>query len=239
MADPNTLTGSPDSDGIAERVSAKVSSALRTEKTVGEASLALSALIAGEMAELVAGLPNERRQELKAHSAELMQRVRRAVEGFRRERHGSLALEVPKEIEPSKGEGLGPIVSPEIGERTLDEMAASRKLEGWAGTVAGATELNRAYGIARSSLNRWQHDDDVIGLLKGTRKHVYPVEQFVDGRPARGLREVIALAGSHRVAWLWLIQQNPVLDGRKPIDLLKRDRVHEVVDAARPYFLAQ
>lgn len=239
MASSNAQTGRPGGTNIADRVAAKVSNALKSETGFGDTSLALSALIAGEMADVLAGLPAERRQELNTHSAELMQRVRRAVEGFRRERPAIIALEVPNKIEPSKGEGLGAIVSPEFGERALDEMAASRKLEDWAGTIAGATELNRAHGIARSSLNRWQHDDDVIGLLKGTRKHVYPVEQFVDGRPARGLRDVIALAGSHRVAWLWLIQHNPVLGGRKPIDLLKRDRVHEVVDAARSYFLAQ
>ena len=239
MAGANTHTGGAESDGIAERVSAKVSSALRSEKTVGEASLALSALIAGEMAEVLAGLPAERRQELKTHSAELMQRVRRAVEGFRRERPDMITLEAPGAIEASAGKGLGAIVSDEQGERALDEIARPRKLEDWAGSVAGATELNRDFGISRSSLNRWQHDNDVIGLLKGTRKHVYPVEQFVDVRPVRGLREVTGHAGSHRVAWLWLMQPNPVLGGRRPIDLLRRDRADEVIEAATAYFPAQ
>jgi hypothetical protein len=73
-------------------------------------------------------------------------------------------------------------------------------------------------------------------LLKGTKKHVFPVEQFIDGRPALGIFAVIGLAGSHRTAWLWLRQANPVLGGRRPIDLLKQDRIEEVVETAQAYF---
>ncbi|KXF74698.1 hypothetical protein ATN84_22650 [Paramesorhizobium deserti] len=237
------VSSSPESErrdrNIADRVAAKVSNALKTEKGFGPGSLALSALIAGEVAEVVARLPAEQRQELNAHSAELKQRIRRVFESFGRERSGRIPLSLPDEIEPSKGEGLGAIVTPEQGQKGLAAIAIHRKLEDWAGRVAGATELNRNYGVARSSLNRWQHEGDVIGLLKGTRKHVYPVEQFVDGRPARGIRKIIQLAKSERMAWLWLSQRNPVLNGRKPIDLLKQDRVGEVVEAAAAYFAAQ
>lgn len=229
----------PGDPNIADRVAAKVSNALKTEKGFGPGSLALSALVAGEVAEAVARLPAERRQELNAHSAELRQRIRRVFESFGRERPAKVSLDAPDEIEPSKGEGLGTIVTSEQGQKGLATIAVHRKLEDWAGSVAGATELSREYGVARSSLNRWQHEGDVIGLLKGTKKHVYPVEQFVDGRPARGIRDIIQLAKSERTAWLWLIQRNPVLGGRKPIDLLKQDRVGEVVDAAAAYFAAQ
>ena len=238
MASPHAHTPHPEGGSLAERVSAEVSNALKAEKSFGDTSVALSALIAGEMADVLANLPVEQRQEIDKRSAELVQRVRQTVEGFGQERPGTIALAVPSEIEVSKGEGLGATVSSLQGERTLNAIAVSRKLEDWAGPVAGATELSRQYGIARSSLHRWQQDDDVIGLLKGTKKHVYPVEQFLDGRPVRGLRDVIKRAGNHRVVWLWLIQRNPVLGGSRPVDLLKQDRVDEVVDAAASYFVA-
>jgi hypothetical protein len=239
MANSNAHSERRDRKNIADRVAAKVQIALKSEKGFGSGSLALSALIAGEVAEAVVGLPAERRRELNSHSAELKQRIRRVVESFGRERRAKIAFDVPDEVESSKGEGLGAIVTSEQGEKALAAIAVHRKLEDWAGTVAGATELSREYGVARSSLNRWQHEGDVIGLLKGTRKHVYPVEQFIDGRPARGIREIIQLAKGQRTAWLWLSQKNPVLGGRKPIYLLKQDRVDEVVDAATAYFAAQ
>ena len=238
MASPHAHTPHPKGGNLAERVSAEVSNALKGDKSFEDASVALSALIAGEMADALADLPVEQRLEINKRSAELVQRVRQTVEGFGQERHGTIALSVPSEIEVLKGEGLGATVSSLQGERTLNTIAVSRKLEDWAGPVAGATELSRQYGVARSSLHRWQQDDDVIGLLKGTKKHVYPVEQFLDGRPVRGLRNIIKHAGSHRVAWLWLIQRNPVLGGSRPVDLLKQDRVNEVTDAAASYFNA-
>lgn len=238
MDNSHAQTQRSDADSIADRVSAKVSNALRSEKTFAQGSLLLPALIAGEVADVVAGLTAERRQELNTHSLELKKRIRQMVEGFGHEQPGKITLDIPDEIEPSKGEGLGLIVTPDQGERALEGIAVSSRLEDWAGRCAGATELSRDFGVARSSLHRWQQDDDVIGLLKGTRKHVYPVAQFVDGRPARGLRDIIKLAGSQRVAWLWLTQPNPALGGRHPIGLLKQDRVDEVADVAASYFVA-
>jgi hypothetical protein len=134
---------------------------------------------------------------------------------------------------------LGPIVPEEEGQRLLNELAVARKVEDWAGTVAGASELSRDYGIPRSTLHRWQHANEVIGLLKGRKKHVFPVEQFIDGRPALGIATIVGLASSHRAAWLWLRQANPVLGGRKPIDLLKQDRIEVVIETAQAYFNPQ
>lgn len=227
-----------DSNGhVADRVASKVTNALKTDRAFESGSLALSAHIAGAAAAAVLSLPVEARQELTRRQAELMRGVRRLVETFGQEvGRGKIKLAVPKRVEPPKGEGLGTIVSAEEGRRLMREFAVARKIEDWAGPVAGASQLSRDYGIPRSTLHRWQHSDEVIGLLKGTKKHVFPVEQFIDGRPAQGISAIVGLAGGHRVAWLWLRQANPVLGGRPPIDLLKQDRIDEVVDAAEAYF---
>lgn len=221
---------------VAERVTSKVTDALKSDRAFESGSLALSAHIAGAAAAAVLNLPVEARQVLTRRQAELMRSVRRLVETFSDDADSKIKLAIPDAVEPSKGEGLGPIVSADEGRRLLREFAVARKIEEWAGPVAGASELNRDYGIPRSTLHRWQHADEVIGLLKGTKRHVFPIEQFVDGRPAQGLSAVVGVAGGHRVAWLWLRQPNPVLSGHKPIDLLKQDRVDEVADAARAYF---
>ncbi len=237
MANPNLQIESDGTRRVADRVASKVTNALKTDRAFESGSLALSAHIAGAAAAAVLNLPVEARQELAKRQAELMRGVRRLVETFSHDvGRGKIKLAVPEAVEPSKGEGLGTIVSAEEGRRVLRELAVARKIEDWAGPVAGASELNRDYGIPRSTLHRWQHSDEVIGLLKGTKKHVFPVEQFIDGRPARGIASIVGLAGGHRIAWLWLRQANPVLSGRTPIDLLKQDRIDEVVDTARAYF---
>ena len=191
----------------------------------------------GAAAEAVLDLPVEARRTLTRRQAELVRSVRRLVETFGGERgRTKIELFAPETVERSVGEGLGLIVSEEEGKRLLGDFAVARKIEDWAGTVAGASELSRDYGIPRSTLHRWQHANEVIGLLKGTKKHVFPVEQFIDGRPAPGISAVVGLAGNHRTAWLWLRQVNPVLGGRRPIDLLKQDRIEEVIETAQAYF---
>ncbi|MGO4568464.1 hypothetical protein AB4Z52_26280 [Rhizobium sp. 2YAF20] len=64
-------------------------------------------------------------------------------------------------------------------------------------------------------------------------QYVYPVEQFVDGRLAKGIAAINALIPNPRVAWLWLRRANPILGANKPIDLLKHGRVDEVLEAAQ------
>lgn len=222
---------------VATRVATKVKDALRTEALLEAGAAALSARIAGIAAAAVAELPAEARRKLTRREPELMTRIRDLVEAFGGEAGGArIALEVPRKVEPRKGAGLGEILSAEDGGRALGDYAVAHRLEDWAGPVAGPTELARDHGIARSTLHHWQQGGDVIGLLKGTRKHVYPVEQFVDGRPAKGLAEIGVIVGDPRTTWLWLSRGNPVLSGRKPIDLLKRGRVAEVVEAARDHF---
>lgn len=237
MTNPNLQIDHDGNGRVADRVASKVTNALKSDRAFESGSLALSAHIAGAAAAAVLNLPVEARQELAKRQAELMRGVRRLVETFSHDvAPAKITLAAPQTVEPSKGEGLGTVVSAEEGQRFLRGVAIARKIEDWAGPVAGASELSRDYGIPRSTLHRWQHSDEVIGLLKGTKKHVFPVEQFVDGRPARAIPAIVGFAGGHRVAWLWLRQPNPVLGGRTPIDLLKQDRIDEVVDTARAYF---
>ncbi|TPL91277.1 antitoxin Xre/MbcA/ParS toxin-binding domain-containing protein [Mesorhizobium sp. B2-3-12] len=111
----------------------------------------------------------------------------------------------------------------------------SMLIEDWAGRVAGSTYLEENLRIARSTLHRWQRRGDVIALRKGGRKHVFPLAQFVDGRPVAGISDVLELIGNPRLAWLWLTRPAAQLDGRTPIDLLRQDRAEEVVEAARGF----
>ncbi|WP_406873502.1 hypothetical protein WHT83_08125 [Aminobacter sp. P9b] len=108
-------------------------------------------------------------------------------------------------------------------------------LHDWLGPSAGPTFLEENYGIPRSTLHRWQRRNEVIALLAGGKRHVFPLAQFVDGRPANGIAEVSELIGHPRLTWYWLSRPCDELDGYLPIDLLKMDRVQDVVRAARAY----
>ncbi|MER9902722.1 hypothetical protein [Mesorhizobium sp. M0130] len=126
----------------------------------------------------------------------------------------------------------GPVV-PEARNHQTDGM----RIEDWAGQIAGPTHLEKHFGIPRSTLHWWQRHNDVIALRKGARKHVFPLAQFIDGRPAPGIRQVLASISNPRLAWLWLIRPSPLLNSRVPIEMLRKDLTIEVASAARAFSL--
>jgi transposase-like protein len=131
------------------------------------------------------------------------------------------------------GEGLGRRVEPEDGVRRLQVLAEPISLEAWAGPTAGATTLERKFGIPRSTLQAWRRQNAVIGLLKGVKREVFPLRQFVDGRPVQGIAAVAETIAAPRVAWFWLISPHPELSGRSPMDVLEQGRAAEVATLAK------
>ncbi|WP_367142473.1 hypothetical protein [Mesorhizobium sp.] len=146
---------------------------------------------------------------------------------------------------PERIAGRSPTVSNQASERVPPEMGRLQKiaeraaglqsmlLEDWAGEVAGSTYLEEKLRIPRSTLHRWQRRGEVVALRKGGRKHVFPLAQFVDGRPVLGIGDVLLAIGNPRLAWFWLTHAAPELSGRVPINMLREDMVADVVRAAR------
>ncbi|MFB9984576.1 hypothetical protein ACFSQQ_39885 [Mesorhizobium kowhaii] len=132
---------------------------------------------------------------------------------------------------PAAGPGQPAFQNVAEGAAELQSMV----IEDWAGEVAGSTYLEEKLRIPRSTLHRWQRRNEVIALRKGGRKHVFPLAQFIDGRPALGISEVLSLIPNPRLAWFWLARPSPDLDSRIPIEMLKHDMVHEVILAARDF----
>lgn len=139
-------------------------------------------------------------------------------------------------VEIVQGEGLGELLSEEEGRRRMDEYATPVSLESWAGPTAGPVDIERTLKIPRSTLHHWQRKGLVIGLLNGVRKNVFPLEQFVDGKPVAGLDEVMAIINQPRVTWRWMLTPHPLLGGAKPLTRLKQGRQEEVLRAAQTNF---
>jgi hypothetical protein len=139
-------------------------------------------------------------------------------------------------VEVSQGAGLGRVLSPEEARARIAAYATPTRIEDWAGPMAGPTELERDFGVARSTLHTWQKQGAVIGLLVGVRKHAFPVEQFVDGRPVMGLAAIVDAIGDARVAWLWLREPNPEIAGATPLARLKAGATDKVIAIARSNF---
>ena len=140
-------------------------------------------------------------------------------------------------VEVSQGAGLGELLTLEEGRRLHEyALATGTSLEDWAGATAGPVELAHKLGVSRSTLHAWQTKRLAIGLLNGLRKNVFPLEQFVDGKPVAGIADVLAVIGEPRVTWMWFKEPSPLLNGATPLARLKRGRVDEVLRAAQTNF---
>lgn len=102
----------------------------------------------------------------------------------------------------------------------------------WAGPVAGPTMIERHFGIPRSTLYRWQKRKEVVWLnTRSSKKPVFPLRQFVDGRPLDGIAEIVQSWGDPRAAWQWLVKPNAHFKEATPLEKLLEGEAARVVEA--------
>lgn len=93
-------------------------------------------------------------------------------------------------------------------------------------------------GISRQAVNKKVQDGHLLTVPGPGDDHRYPTVQFLsDGRPVPGLKAVQDALPT-RSPWAvfnFMIQPDALLDGRKPIEVLKEGNVDLVVEAARRY----
>ncbi|MCQ8873093.1 DUF2384 domain-containing protein [Mesorhizobium sp. LMG17149] len=219
-------------DDFAEMVAEDVERALaHYDEAINKPTMVSVGKIAGSIASAVTLLSPKHQRAIDAIHADLPGLASRFVR--------ALAAEAARRSEAGIAGVINPPTTPladvEPPSLPKSDDLESMLIEDWAGRVAGSTYLEENLRIARSTLHRWQRRGEVIALRKGGRKHVFPLAQFVDGRPVAGIRDVLSLISNPRLAWLWLTRPSAQLDGRVPIDLLRHDQVDEVVEAARVF----
>ena len=181
-------------------------------------------------------LSDEQQKHILAGRKVLAETMESVIADLADKEHDELiSIKMDKPIEVSRGQGLGHLIDEAEGRRRLAEIAVPVRLEDWAGPVAGPTEIERLFGTKRSTLHEWQKRGAVVGLLRGERKHVFPLAQFVDGRPVEGMSDVVRVIRNPRVAWQWLIQPKPSISGT-PLERLKQGYTSQVIEAAKRDF---
>lgn len=193
-------------------------------------ALASTSVLAGIMAAALPFLPQAQRLAMGSFKGDwtaLVSEFFRTVSG-RIAGGGSPVSKPAAERMPPEA---GRTTAREIAERAVELQ--SMLIEDWAGEVAGSTYLEEKLRIPRSTLHRWQRRGEVVALRKGGRKHVFPLAQFVDGRPVPGISDVLSAITNPRLAWFWLTRPSPELAGRIPIEMLREDLVGDVLRAAR------
>lgn len=204
----------------------------RHNPRLSKTALAATGRVVAAVTAATARLAADQQRRIVADELELTQAVEVAVAGLVSDTGPRLKpLVASKPIEVSQGAGVPAPIDLNEGKRRLAAFAEPMRLEDWAGPVAGPAEIEKTFGTKRSTLHDWQRRGAVIGLLKGERKHVFPLAQFVDGRPVEGMAQVTGIISNPRVAWQWLIRTKSEM-GTTPLDLMKSGRLDEVLAAA-------
>ena len=205
--------------------------------TIGSDRLRKAAAIAREVENVVArqapdlGKPAAILSgQLVAAIASLPEKQQRALAASRRSILDAFVAQLKSAVAPDQSSDSAPSKNAQAPEHSAIEEI---RVSDWAGPTAGPTYLEKHYGISRSTLHRWQKRNLVIALRRGGRKYVFPLEQFVDGRPVSGLDQIIGLFEHPRLAWAWLRTPSPKLAEKIPLELLKLDQVASAVCAAK------
>ena len=127
--------------------------------------------------------------------------------------------------------GTTPLLAAQI--RAVE--AKRRLLEADGGTVS-AEEAGRMLGISRQAVDKKRRVGRLVALPIVARQR-YPVWQFKDGAILPGLAGVLAAltTASPWVKAAFFVSRNARLGGKRPLDLLRQDRVDDVMRAARIY----
>lgn len=118
----------------------------------------------------------------------------------------------------------------------LRSIISRPDLVSWAGQLLGPNAAAEELGVSRATLTRWRKTGAIIALQKGQRNHLIPMAQFWGSQPVLGVAAVLEMAGDPNMAWAWLMQPNPGLDGVSPIIRLRDHQAEGVFRCAGHVF---
>ncbi len=130
------------------------------------------------------------------------------------------------------GDGLGEEISAEEGVRRLAAYAKTVPVRQWAGELVSEQGLRDRFHLSKAEIDTWKAGASVVTLFDDDGEVAFPVDQFFNRRPVKGLGEVVEKIGNPRVAWMWLRQPHAVFEARQPLEVLKSGGAREVVQAA-------
>jgi len=143
-------------------------------------------------------------------------------------------------------ESTSQVFAPVIADDAVDGYASSEEgvhallhQDGGVVPVADAGILYRPKdGATRQAVTQQIQRGNLIGIKTGQRGYLLPVWQFAPGGGLiHGLEQVLLELRKHPffdsfLPFTFLLQNNPLTNGEKPLDALRKGRIGEVVSAA-------
>jgi hypothetical protein len=105
------------------------------------------------------------------------------------------------------------------------------------GGSMSAGEVSKLLAISRQAVDKRRRQGQLLGLTLGRRGYAYPAWQFENSTTVAGLEETLEALRSHD-GWMKLaffVNPNDRLDGKSPLDFLRRGETECVIQAARAF----
>ena len=133
------------------------------------------------------------------------------------------------------GDAEAPVV---VDVKEANRRIVARTRPDGEGNLLTSDELAVRVGFrTRQSVHDWLKRDRIIGWQGAKRGHVFPAGQLDRrSRPLKGLDRIAPYFDDGHAAWVWLTTPRPSLDGAKPIALLHRGEIDQVVAAVEGDF---
>lgn len=100
--------------------------------------------------------------------------------------------------------------------------------------MLGVSDAAERLEVSRTTVYDWVEKKILLGWKSTKRGLTIPAEQILGpGKVIPGIAQVVEIIGDSELAWAFLSQEWPFADkATRPIDMLKADKVEEVVTAA-------
>jgi hypothetical protein len=105
------------------------------------------------------------------------------------------------------------------------------------GGTYSAEQVGESLGITRQAVEKRRRAKKLIALFLGRHGYRYPVWQLTESKVLPGLEKVLAVLAPHD-EWMqvaFFVSENPRLEKRTPIEMLKAGELGQVLDAAEVY----
>jgi hypothetical protein len=131
------------------------------------------------------------------------------------------------------------MAAPAIDVATIDAArGAGVEARGQLLTAEGGTwpveQVAKYLGLTRQAVDKRRRANKLIGLAMGRHGYLYPAWQFSRNGAVPGLEKVLAALSRHD-PWsqvIFMLSPNDRLDGRTPLEALRKEQVEEVKIAA-------
>lgn len=122
-----------------------------------------------------------------------------------------------------------------LAQAKLRGIEAKKRLLSAEGGILSTQEVASLLDISPQAIHKRRRAGKLIGIAQGLNQYYFPAWQFEGNHTVAGLEKVLGVLSDHDplMQVVFMLNPNDRLDGQRPLDLLRANRLDEVLTAAK------